>query len=314
MTTRRILVTGSSGFIAPYLIKALSANDIAIEVIGLYRDKNNYEPVVLENVQYRQCDLSDDNAVNKLFMEFIFDVVIHVAAALGPLNDSSFSKVATRDNIQAHANLISAAKNARCQRFIYCSTISVYTHPPSGKDGYRENDLVRPNTIYGWSKYAAEELLRIETELSKTMQGVSLRIAGAHGYGRNSGVIYSMLHNSIYGKKIILNEPSSCFRFSFIEDIVDAVLLVTERALPKQYCCYNVAGGDSLTLLEWSNKVLISVGTKGDIIINDSEKQRNEVMDISHFQEEMGFRPRPLMEKLNNYTDFLKQEYSAHME
>jgi len=313
MTIRRVLVTGANGFIAPYLIKAIVSNDTAIEVVGIYRNKNN-TPVLFDNVKYRCCDLADVDAVNELFLEFSFDAVVHAAAALGPLDSSDFSIIASRDNIQAHVNLVNTAKNAGCHKFIYCSTISVYTHPPLRKEGYSENDLVRPNTVYGWSKYAAEEFLRIETELSKTMQGVSLRIAGAHGYGRNSGVIYSMLHNSIYGKKIILNEPSSCFRFSFIEDIVDAVLLVTERALPKQYCCYNVAGGDSLTLLEWSNKVLISVGTKGDIIINDSEKQRNEVMDISHFQEEMGFRPRPLMEKLNNYTDFLKQEYSAHME
>jgi len=306
MMPRVVLVTGASGFIAPYLIKALIAKDTVTEVVGLYRNENNHTPKVLEDVQYRRCDLADMDSVNELFLEFSFDTVIHVAAALGPLNHPSFSIIASRDNIQAHANLINAAKNAKCERFIYFSTISVYTYPPLRKEGYLEDDIIRPNTVYGWSKYAAEELLRIETESSNAMNGVSLRIAGAHGYGRHGGVIYRMLKNTLHGKDIILSEPNSYFRFAFIEDIVDALLLILDHKLPDQYCCYNVAGEDLLTLLEWGNKILTVVGKEGNFIFNSAGKQRNEFMDISRIKEGVGFQPRPLIDKLDNYLSKLR--------
>jgi nucleoside-diphosphate-sugar epimerase len=306
MTTKTVLVTGASGFIAPYLIKALVVKDCATKVVGIYRNENNHPTEVLENVKYRQCDLADMDSVNELFLEFSFDVVIHVAAALGPLNDPCFSIIASRDNIQAHANLINASKNAKCKRFIYFSTISVYTYPSPRKEGYREDDIIRPNTVYGWSKYAAEELLRIETESSDMMKGVSLRIAGAHGYGRHGGIIYNMLQNSLYGKDIILTEPNSCFRLAFIEDAVDALLLILNHKLPDRYCCYNVAGEDLLTLSEWGNKVLTAAGKEGNFTFNDTGKQRNEFMDISRIKEEVGFQPRPLINKLDNYLSKLR--------
>ena len=81
----KILLTGSNGYIGKALAKGLSDH----ELILLHRDI---------------CDLSDEGQVNKFFIDQIFDVVIHCAAAGGSRLKGDTPEV-LRENLLMFLNL-----------------------------------------------------------------------------------------------------------------------------------------------------------------------------------------------------------------
>jgi UDP-glucuronate 4-epimerase len=89
--SKKILVTGAAGFIGYYLSKRLL--DMGCSVVGL-DNLNDYYDVNLkyarlnilneiENFSFHKIDLSDKAAVDKLFADEKFDIVVNLAAQAG---------------------------------------------------------------------------------------------------------------------------------------------------------------------------------------------------------------------------------------
>ena len=87
-TKKKILVTGAAGFIGFHLSKKLLEQ--GVRVVG-YDNINDYYDVSLkyarldilakyENFTFVKGDLADKNAVDKLFEENKFDIVVNLAA------------------------------------------------------------------------------------------------------------------------------------------------------------------------------------------------------------------------------------------
>ena len=90
-TTKRYLVTGAAGFIGFHLSKKLASQ--GAEVVG-FDNVNDYYDVNLkysrldalksfDNFRFVRGDLADADAVNALFDEGRFDVVVNLAAQAG---------------------------------------------------------------------------------------------------------------------------------------------------------------------------------------------------------------------------------------
>ena len=177
-----ILITGANGFFGSHCVERYS-QEFDTKVIAIWQ--SNKDRLLVSppaNIHYVQCDLTDQQAVQALFSKWEVDRVFH-AAALLPDGGPGYLHRAVSSNIVATANLVECAAKAGCRRFVYCSSISVYGSVPCPDSGWEEDIKVAPSCIYGWSKYAGEECLRIETSLNGLI-GVSLRLAGIHGLGR----------------------------------------------------------------------------------------------------------------------------------
>jgi nucleoside-diphosphate-sugar epimerase len=292
----KILITGANGFIGSNLIKRFDLNKI--QVIGVYRKKNN-NISKLKDIRCVQCDLTNSKEVEFLFQDQQIDVVIHAAAIMGPPDSQNFMDKVFSNNVVAQKNLIKYAIRNSCKRFIFCSTISVYEGNPIYDKGFREDDCVKPDTLYGWSKYSSEELLRIQA-IEGNIQGISLRIAGAHGFGRNSGVVFNMFKSVLQNKEIVVNEPDSCFRLAFIEDIIEGIYCAVKMKNDKPYCIYNLAGNEIFSLVALGESI-IKLCDKGKLVIQNNNKKRSQVMDISKIKSELEFFPLSLHQKLEKY-------------
>ena len=90
-TPKPILVTGAAGFIGANVSRALLGK--GCEVIGIDNLNDYYEPALKEHrlqglrgesrFSFRPIDIADAAAVNALFDEYQFDIVIHLAAQAG---------------------------------------------------------------------------------------------------------------------------------------------------------------------------------------------------------------------------------------
>jgi nucleoside-diphosphate-sugar epimerase len=160
---KTILITGVNGEIGHGLVKRLSAEDYKIIALDISLPDENITSKVFKFIE---GDILDTALLEKLFREYKFDTVFHLAAML--------STSAERDPVKAHhvntdgsINLLSMAekyarKNEKSIMFIFPSSIAVYGMPnleiktKAGKVSEEEYNL--PATMYGCNKLYIEML------------------------------------------------------------------------------------------------------------------------------------------------------------
>ena len=301
-----VMVTGGNGFLGSHIIKELITIK-GIFVYGIYH--NNAHRLIRDetkNLVYLRCDLSNREAVFRIFEKNPITVIIHAAASISTSNDPEYLLEAMRDNISSQANLVSEGLNHDCKLFIYCSSIDVYGDSTLYKNGINEDILPRPMNIYGWSKHAAEESLSIMTKNKKKMKGVSLRFSGIHGQGRTTGVVYKMIKSALAGELIKVDEPRSRFRLLFVDDAIQAICLTLFKKHQSVYTCYNVTGKDILSLAELAEKIKTATASSSKIHLLENSKTRNKILSTEKIEKELKYKPDNTDNNLRKFINYIK--------
>ncbi len=179
-----------TGFAAPHLANLLI--DEGHEVYGLMRCSNGREEHVRElmddahftKVTWVYADLTDLAGIFRLFDEYQFDGVFHLAAQSHP--PTSFTNpLETFDaNIMGSAYLIEAIKTRQPKcRLMFCSTSEVYGNLASEVGMLKETLGLLPANPYGVSK-AAIDLYMQERTTNKFIDGFVTRAFSHTGPGR----------------------------------------------------------------------------------------------------------------------------------
>ena len=296
---KKILVLGANGLVGSSIINYLS--DKNFKITGVYNKKNN-RLKNKKNIKYVKCNLTNSKLVKKIFDKEKFDIVINSAAVLKPNNRSFESMLKIYNyNVNIQKNLLSEAFNRNIGLFIYFSSISIYE---GIKKRIKVDELQNYNlkSLYALSKICGERFLEMATKLSN-IHGITLRLSGVHGVGRNNGIIYNMFDRAISGKAIKINEPKSVFRLTFIDDINKAVHLIIKKKIKKKYAVYNIAG-EEIYSLQKLGKIIIKICKKGKLNLLKNSKSRYQVMSINKFRKEYNFKPLTLSKKLKIYKQY----------
>ena len=144
---KKILITGSNGFLGQHLALFLQGN--GYEVVGVGKGNNRQPDTAMV---YRSVDLTNEHHVEELLKETKPDVVVHTAAMSKPDECNNDRKLCYDINVGATQNLLRYSGSS----FIYLSTDFVF-----GEGGpHAETDAFGPLNYYGESKLMAEELTR----------------------------------------------------------------------------------------------------------------------------------------------------------
>lgn len=147
---RKVLVTGSDGFIGSHLVEALLKEGYEVRAFVLYNSFNtwgwldSFPQETLDQIDVFAGDVRDSNAVRKA-MEGM-DVVLHLAALIA-IPYSYYAPDAYVDtNIKGTLNVLQAAKDLGTERVLVTSTSEVYgtaryvpideNHPYQGQSPY----------------------------------------------------------------------------------------------------------------------------------------------------------------------------------
>jgi len=160
-----ILITGANGEIGHGLIHHLADQKKAIVAIDL----NPLDEVLQPLVRHWQVgDILNFALLEKLFEEFHFSVVFHLASILSTKAEQN-PELAHKINVEGTLNLlrlseIESRRDGSPVKFIYPSSIAVYCLPDletkqtAGK--VREDQFTTPTTMYGINKLYCENLGR----------------------------------------------------------------------------------------------------------------------------------------------------------
>ncbi len=137
----------------------------------------------VENVdgraQFVQGSITDETAVDALFLSSGFDVVYHLAAYAAEGLSHFIKRYNYVNNVVGSVNLINAAVNHSCTCFVFASSIAVYG---SGTIPMAETTVPQPEDPYGIAKRAVEQ----ELEATRRVFGLDYVVFRPHNVLRGA--------------------------------------------------------------------------------------------------------------------------------
>jgi len=238
---RKILVTGSSGFIGGWTARILVERGYAVR--AQYR--RSRIPAHLEEIQRRGAELQrrDLTVLDDVrhLLEGV-EAVIHCAALA---RDWGYEQDFFLQNVEVTKRLVDEARRAGCRVFVFLSSLSVYgfgVHRHSTEQG----PFYPYVSGYQRSKKAAEEVV-----LSRTAPGFRvtvLRSGNAYGPG-DSTTFYRLLAAQERGVRGTVSGGRVLTSPVYVEDLVDAVILALENEASSGQV-FNITSGEEVTWAE----------------------------------------------------------------
>lgn len=154
--TKRILVTGASGFVGRAVIERLRAVPEVL-VVGAYRQPpthSNAHEAVLAG------DLGPDTDWSAALQGC--DAVVHCAARVHVMHEAGSPEslaLFRRINVEGSEHLARQAATAGVHRLVFVSSIKVNGESTTGAAPYRHDDTPHPQDAYGVSKWEAEQAM-----------------------------------------------------------------------------------------------------------------------------------------------------------
>ena len=280
---KKIIVTGSCGFIGYNLINSLSHIE---EVIGIDSLNNAYDNNLkklrlenlnnLENFKYLQLNFSDKNDLYK--NESIFhdcDVLIHLGARAGVRQSFKDPEKYLMDNTLGTTNLSLQVKENRIPKFIIASTSSIYGDTGEKLANENEDELLYPPSIYASTKSFGEILAKNILEDTNTHIQIPRFFTVYGPYGRPDMSILRFIHWIYRGEKLILYGDGSQRRsFTYVDDIVKGLMALIEY---EGSGTFNFGSNETWSLNEVIEIIEMNTGKKADISF---EKRAYKDVDI----------------------------------
>lgn len=262
----RIIVTGGAGFIGSHLVERLLEMEVSsITVIDNIRYGSQANlPLSNSKLSLHPIDIGSCESSDLLPLFANSDYVFHLAAEkLNASVDTPNRMLST--NIQGSLNVFEAARIQRVKRVIFTS--SLYAYGRSTGAPYCEDEVIKPQTVYGISKVAGEHLSRMYT--TQGLETVVLRYLFVYGPRQwaNAGyksVIVKNFERLIEGREpIIYGNGSQTLDYIYVSDVVEASIRALMSA--PNGSVLNVGSGKDTNILDLTKTMMEIAKSKGTI-------------------------------------------------
>lgn len=316
---RRILITGTAGFIGYHLSKLLLAEGFVVHGIDAMTDyydvnlKRQRHQMLLQspNFSATECWLENAEGIMALARDFAPDAIVHLAAQAGVRYSLENPRAYLESNVIGTFNVIEAARELGVQHFLMASTSSVYG--ANLEMPYTEREKADTQlTFYAATKKANEAMAHSYAHLWN-LPTTMFRFFTVYGpWGRPDMALFKFVAGILDGKPIDIYNNGEMFRdFTYVEDLVRAIRLlvdvVPERPeSPDQiqpddslspvapFRIVNIGNSDKVSLLDFIDAIEVELGIEAKR--NYMPMQKGDVpatwADASLLQRLTGYTPK----------------------
>jgi len=309
MESKKILVTGGSGFIGTNLVNELKKRGHQITALDLYNtDRDNYVRADVRN--YRQLE--------RVFNSTSFDFVYHLAAEYGRWNGEDYYENLWETNVIGTKHMLRLQEKLKF-KMIFFSSAEVY----GDYSGIMTEDVMVNNPIidtyqmndYAISKWAGELMCLNSAKMFGT-ETVRVRPVNCYGpyehYTPYRGFIPKFIYHALY------NKPYTVFLghkriIDYVEDSCRTWANIIDNFIPSEV--YNVGGRSEWerTIKEYSDLILGVLG-KDDSIVTYQESEpfttKIKTMDFSKAVRDLKHNPVITPEEgIKRTVDWMKHNY-----
>jgi len=321
---KKILITGTAGFIGFHLVKRVA--DEEYEIVG-FDNINNYYDVELkygrlketgidkekieygkfvksskyENYRFIKLNLEDKEKIDFLFKTEGFDIICHLAAQAGVRYSITHPYSYINSNILGFMNILEASKNNKIEHLIYASSSSVYG---KNKDiPFKETDNVdRPISLYAATKKADELFAHTYSHLFG-LKTTGLRFFTVYGpWGRPDMAAFKFVKAIFEDSPIDVYNYGNMERdFTYIDDIIEGVskIIYSGERQKEIYKIYNIGHSSPVGLMDFVKAIEKAVGkeAKKNFLPMQPGDVPSTYADVSELIKDFGYKPKTSIEK-----------------
>ncbi|EMN89711.1 NAD-dependent epimerase/dehydratase family protein [Leptospira weilii] len=254
MTRKRILVTGSSGFLGGRIAKYFGMLNEFELILGT--TKNFQLPNYIQSGKVILIDWNSQISLESVCENV--EYVIH-CAGINAQDAAKDPQKAFEFNGRVTGRLMDAAIKNRSFKFIYVSTAHVYGNPLVGN--ITENSPLTNQHPYAVSNVAGEREVSDRNALGGIF-GINIRLSNAFGAPVDPNVncwmllINELCKQAVMTRRMVLKTSGIQRRdFISIQDVCLAIHHFLRIQSDRKDDTYNVGGGMSLTVWEMANLV-----------------------------------------------------------
>ena len=252
--TRKILITGTAGFIGYHLARALLAEGWRVQGYDGMTDyydvslKQRRHAMLLQDPNFSAMEgmLEDHARFDALADDFRPEVIVHLAAQAGVRYSLENPRAYLDSNVIGTFTVMEAARRLGVQHLLMASTSSVYggnTVMPFTETEKADTQL----TIYAATKKANESMAHAYAHLW-ALPTTMFRFFTVYGpWGRPDLALYKFVDAILDDRPIDIYNHGEMYRdFTYIDDLVRGIRLLIDAA-PQRPADGGVPEGDSLS-------------------------------------------------------------------
>ena len=332
---KKVLVTGSAGFIGMHLSKRLLSE--GYEVVGI-DNLNDYYSVNLkkyrtemlnsnQNYYMNISSLEDYSALEKIFKDNQFECVINLAAQAGVRYSIEKPRAYIDSNIVGFLNILECCRHYEIPHLIYASSSSVYGANEKVPFSIHDN-VDHPMSLYAATKKSNELMAHAYSSLYN-LPVTGLRFFTVYGpYGRPDMAYYLFANAIRSGKPIkVFNYGKMQRDFTYIDDIVEGIVRLIKKEAPKPNDSWNRLTADPAG--SYAPYRLFNIGNNRPVELEymislmekymDKKAQREYLpmqqgdvpvtyADVDDLMEYIGFKPKVSIEEgLQSFVEWFKE-------
>jgi GDP-L-fucose synthase len=287
LTSKRVAVTGGSGFLGRHVAAALAAQGSTV--------------LVPRKAQY---DLTCEADVERMYAELAPDIVIHLAAVVGGIGANRDSPGRFFfENVMLGALTMEWARRSRVEKFIGIGTICAY--PRLAPVPFLERDLwngypEETNAPYG----IAKKMLLVQGQAYRQEYGFNaIHLLPVNLYGphdnfdpKTSHVIPALIRKCVDAVEagapevVCWGTGNATREFLFVEDCARAIVLATERYDDPEPV--NLGAGFEIGIRDLAELIAEQTGFRGRLVFDRSKPdgQPRRMLDVSRAEKRFGFK------------------------
>jgi UDP-glucose 4-epimerase len=274
---KRILVTGSSGFVGSHLVEELKRRDV--------------EVVTLTDSEERKIDVKDWQKIKEIDD---IDAVYHLAAKTYVPFSFENPRETYEINVLGTLNILELCRLRDVEKIVF---VSSYVYGLPRYLPIDEEHPVQPTNPYMRSKVLGEELCRAYNN-DFGVKCIILRPFNVYGVGQSGDFLIPSIISQLRGRKIELKDPAPKRDYIHVSDLLTA--LIKAEKFDGDFEIFNIGQEKSYSVKEIVDKIVQLCGK--EIKINyKNERRKNEIMDviadIKKARTTLGWEPKVRLEE-----------------
>lgn len=266
---KKILITGSEGFIGKHLIRKLNKKNV--NLFGSYYKNKKFKSY--GNLKYIKCDFRNENQIKNLIKKVSPDIIFHLAAKSHPTYSFKNPIQTIETNVMGTLKLFEICKNQNINpKIVVACSSAQFGSKKKNELPITEESESFPEHIYGFSKLV-QSLLSDQYFKMFNLQIFKAIIFNTSGPGKNFDVFQDICNQYLKqkNKKKIIIETGNLKNlrdFSHVEDVANALIQISKKGVPGE--SYIIASSK----LEKISKIIsiLKKLTNKNIIIRKNKK------------------------------------------
>ena len=313
---KKLLITGTAGFVAGYFIEFLKENEIEYDILGLdIVDKLSCD---YPSYKYKRINLQDKELIKEVIENFKPDYILHLASISSVSESWSYPVESFVNNTNIFLNIIESIRELQLStRILSVGSSEEYGNYPSDKMPLKEDYELKPCNPYSVARVSQEILSKLYAD-NYGLNIIMTRSFNHIGPRQNDKfVIPSFVKQLLNAKntetqRIDVGNIEIVRDFLDVRDVVEAYhKILIEGKIGE---IYNVCSGNGIKLKEIINIVAEQLSITPEIYVDKNRLRPTDnliiVGDNTKLKSELNWQPKhSLVQTLKDMITYQEKFY-----